>query len=184
MITHLVAGLGNDEHRYRGTPHNIGFAAMDALAERWGVDWGSEKGICWMAVRGDTRLMKPRGYMNLSGNAVRWAVDYWKIPAASVIVVCDDFALPWGRLRLRRQGSAGGHNGLKSVIGCLGTDVFPRLRVGVGPVPPGWDSKDFVLHPAPADRFHELAELASLAVEACLTEGLEAAMNRFNSAVV
>lgn len=183
MSLRLVVGLGNDEKKYDLTPHNIGFQALDALAARHRLEWKEEKGQVRGAKWGDVRLAKPLTFMNVSGPAVQWAAGWWRVTPLETLLVCDDFALPWGRLRFRRQGSDGGHNGLDSVITALGTQEIPRLRVGVGPVPEGMDPKDYVLKRMSADAVHELARRASEAVEAALTEGLDVAMNRFNGAI-
>jgi PTH1 family peptidyl-tRNA hydrolase len=127
--------------------------------------------------------MKPQTYMNLSGDAVGEAARFYKIPAEKVIVVSDETALPIGRLRVRRSGSAGGHNGLKSIISVLGTENFPRIRLGVGAPPPEYDVKDWVLSTfrnQDAEDFHDAAERAAQAVEAYITLGPEKAMNLYN----
>src|SRR5262249_23432745 len=128
--------------------------------------------------------IKPRAFMNNSGPAVKRAMEKWcaNVGAPGVLVVSDDFALPWGRLRLRRSGSAGGHNGLKSVIESLGSQDFPRLRVGVGPVPEHMDAKEYVLKHKPLPLMTALAESAASALDFVLSHGLESAMNRFNAA--
>jgi peptidyl-tRNA hydrolase, PTH1 family len=183
----LVAGLGNPGDKYAGTRHNIGFLAVDQVArtnqaEAWQKKFDGLAADCWI---GGERalLLKPLTFMNRSGAAVRKALDFHKLAVEDVLVVCDDFALPLGRLRLRASGSAGGQNGLKDVILQLGTDAVARLRVGIGEPPPRIDPADYVLagfRPAElADA--ELAVIdAGLAIEAWAAGGLEAAMNRFN----
>jgi len=179
----IVVGLGNFPAAYHRTPHNIGRLAVEALARRWRLEWVEKKDVLDAAVReGRAVLVAPRSYMNTSGPAVLWARNRWKAPLEDVWVVCDDFTLPWGRLRIRRDGRSGGHNGLESVIQSLGSTAFPRLRVGVGPVPEGMDPKDFVLGKQPRERLEKLAEQAADALEAAMDEGLESAMNRFNAA--
>jgi peptidyl-tRNA hydrolase, PTH1 family len=178
----LIVGLGNFPGSYHHTPHNIGFHALDVLAENRRSDWREGEEFL-SASAGDRQwLLKPASYMNTSGRAVQLASKKWNVPAPALLVVCDDFALPWGRLRFRRSGSAGGHNGLKSIIEHVGSDQFPRLRIGVGPVPPEMDSKDFVLRRQPKERIMALAAKAAEALDACLETGVEAAMNRFNAA--
>jgi PTH1 family peptidyl-tRNA hydrolase len=179
----LVVGLGNDEARYAESPHNVGFLVVDLLAARWKWERREKKEYAvYRAPSGAEpgALVKCHTYMNESGPKVRAAVQDLRAELASSLIVCDDFALPWGKLRFRLKGSAGGHNGLTSVIDALGTQDFPRLRVGVGPVPEGADPKDYVLRRQPAARMKELAALAADAVEAAMTEGLAPAMNRFN----
>jgi PTH1 family peptidyl-tRNA hydrolase len=180
MSLRLVVGLGNDEKKYALTPHNIGFQALDVLARRWKSAWEDEKGRVWAARHGDLRLIKPCSLMNVSGEKVRWASAWWHVPPTELLVVCDDFALPWGKLRFRRHGSSGGHNGLESLLVAFGTQDIPRLRVGVGPVPEGMDPKDYVLKKHSAEIVQELAERTADAVQAAFQDGLDTAMNRFN----
>ncbi len=184
----LVAGLGNPESRYDRTRHNVGFRTLDLLAERLGIKVNRFK---WKAIYGQGRLpgcrvvlMKPQTYMNLSGEAVRAAAEFWKVPPERVLVLYDDVSLPVGRLRVRAKGSAGGHNGMKSIISCLGSEAFPRVRVGVGEKPrPEMDLADWVLSAFSAQEEKELApalERAAQAAELVMREGPEKAMNRFN----
>jgi PTH1 family peptidyl-tRNA hydrolase len=180
MIPRLVVGLGNDEKKYDHTPHNIGFQALDVLARRLKLNWKDEKGKVYAAGKGDVRFVKPKSLMNISGPSVFWAAAWWRIPVTDVLVVCDDFSLPWGRVRIRRKGSCGGHNGLDSVIQSFTTEEVARLRVGVGPVPPGMDPKIFVLKKMDTELLAELAEQAANALNAVLVEGVDAAMNHFN----
>ena len=182
MSIRLVAGLGNDEKKYDLTPHNIGFQALDVLVRRLKLSWEEQKGRVVAAHKGEVRLVKAHSLMNVSGEPLQWASHWWHIPAAETLIVCDDFALPWGRLRLRKKGSAGGHNGLDSVIRSFGTEDIPRLRVGVGPVPPGMDPKDYVLKKMDKDTVMELAEQTADAVASVLSEGFDAAMNHVNAA--
>lgn len=180
MIPSLVVGLGNDEKKYDHTPHNIGFQALDVFARRLKLAWKDEKNRVYAAHKGDVRLIKPKSLMNISGPHVAWAAGWWHVPVTAVLVVCDDFSLPWGKIRIRRKGSSGGHNGLDSVIQSFGTEEIARLRVGVGPVPAGMDPKEFVLKKVDAESLGELADLAANAVNAVLMEGVDAAMNHFN----
>ncbi len=182
MSIQLIIGLGNYKGPYHHTPHNIGYHTVEVMAAQRNLTWKSEKGYCVSAsFASKSFLIKPESYMNLSGAAVRWACDYWKIPCSDILVICDDFALPWEQLRFRRSGSSGGHNGLESVIASLGTTEFPRLRIGVGPVPERMDPKDYVLKRQPEEKINTLAEKASEAVEMVIQEGLEKAMNKFNA---
>ena len=149
-LTWIVAGLGNPGLEYENTRHNAGFLTMDELAKQCGVklDQRKFKSDCGEAMLGEVRclLMKPTTYMNLSGDAIAAAANFYKIPPEQVLVIYDDISLPPGKLRLRRKGSAGGHNGIKSIIAQLGTEEFPRIRVGVGAKPnPQYDLADWVL---------------------------------------
>ena len=184
----LIVGLGNVGEKYDGTRHNVGFAVLDELAERAGVPVQRLK---FRALTNTARvggvqvlLMKPVTYMNLSGEAVGPAADFYKIPPERVLVLSDDVALPVGKLRLRRGGSAGGHNGLKNIIQHLGTDQFPRLKIGVGEKPhPDYDMADWVLGKfSGEDRkvIQAAAERAADAVEFLLQQGMDKAMGRYN----
>ncbi len=184
----LVVCLGNPGDRYEGTRHNVGFMVADELGERGRVPIQrlKFKALTTLVTLGDKRamLMKPVTYMNLSGEAVRPAADFYKIPPERVLVVSDDVSLPVGRIRVRTKGSAGGHNGLKSIIEHLGSDDFPRIRVGVGEKPhPDYDLADWVLSRfAPADReaIAQAVKRAADAVECYLKDGPDRAMSRFN----
>ena len=149
-ITHLVVGLGNPGKEYAFTRHNAGFLAMDYIAEKLGVkvDRVKFKSLCGEGVFGGYRtlFLKPQTYMNLSGEAVREAADFYKIPPENILVICDDVNFDVGTLRIRRSGSDGGQNGMKSIIYQLGSNAFPRIKVGVGKKPsPEYDLADFVL---------------------------------------
>lgn len=146
----LIAGLGNPENRYDGTRHNIGFDVIDVLAERYHINMNEKKhrAICGTGVVEGVRVLlaKPLTYMNLSGESIRELVNYYKLnPQEDMLVVFDDVSLAPGAIRVRRKGSAGGHNGIKSIIAGLGTQDFMRIKVGVGEKPPGWDLADYVL---------------------------------------
>lgn len=183
----LVAGLGNPGASYQDTRHNIGFMVMDALAARLGAAFQNEKR--WQShvakITGGW-LVKPQTYMNLSGRAVAGLARFHKVPAQEILVVCDDVDLPLGRLRLRPAGSAGGHNGLKSLIESLGGSDFPRLKVGIGAEsgrPAGERLTGHVLGKFAPDEQAAVAsavERATEAVLAALRDGLGAAMNLFN----
>lgn len=184
----IVAFLGNPGLKYNGTRHNAGFMAADAMEKKLGVS------INKMRFKALTQtvdisgkkvlLMKPQTYMNLSGDAIVQAANFYKVPPERVIVVSDETALPIGRLRIRRGGSAGGHNGLKSVIARLGTDQFPRIRLGVGDKPhPDYDMADWVLSAfkgQDAADMELVAKKAADAVECYITESADRAMNKFN----
>ena len=187
-VSWLLVGLGNPGSKYESTRHNMGFLAVDGLARRKGFRFNKLRFRAWTAewmVNGEKVLvMKPVTYMNLSGEAVRQAVDFYKIPPERVLVVSDDTALAVGRLRIRKGGSAGGHNGLKNIIQHLGTDQFPRVRVGVGEKPhPDYDMADWVLGKFQGEDKKAIdgaVKRAADAVECLLKEGPDRAMNRFN----
>ena len=187
-ITWLVVFLGNPGPKYNGTRHNAGFMAADAMAAKRGVriDRVRFKALTGELSLGGEKLllMKPQTYMNLSGEAVAQAARFYKIPPERVIVVSDEVALPVGRMRIRSSGSAGGHNGLKSIIACLGSDRFPPIRLGVGSPPhPDYDMADWVLGVFRDQDAEDMAALfakVSDAVECYITEGPEKAMNKFN----
>ena len=184
----LLVGLGNPGTQYENTRHNVGFLVADELAERQNAPIQRLKFKALtnlLTISGEKVLvMKPVTYMNLSGEAVRPAADFYKIPPDHVLVVSDDTALAVGKLRIRKGGSAGGHNGLKSIIQHLGTDQFPRLRVGVGEKPhPDYDMADWVLgHFQGEDKkaIDASVKRAADAIECLLKEGPDRAMNKFN----
>lgn len=184
----LLVGLGNPGTQYENTRHNVGFLVADELAERQNAPIQRLKFKALtnlLTISGEKVLvMKPVTYMNLSGEAVRQAADFYKVPPDHVLVVLDDTALAVGKLRVRRGGSAGGHNGLKSIIQHLGTDQFPRLRVGVGEKPhPDYDLADWVLGRFTGEdkkAIDAAVKRAADGVECILKDGLEQGMNRFN----
>lgn len=177
----LVAGLGNPGARYARTRHNIGWLVLDALADE---PFREEKRFEGRLSRTEGAwLLKPSTFMNLSGVAVRALADFYKIPPGRVLVVLDDAALPFGRLRLRASGSAGSHNGLESVLVHFATQNVPRLRVGIGGPPPPVSLHDHVLMPFTAAEEEELPAVTARAAEAVrsvLKNGLAVAMNEFN----
>jgi PTH1 family peptidyl-tRNA hydrolase len=184
----LIVGLGNPGPRYRGTPHNVGFEVVDEVARRRGVSWEAAPAEALMArVReaGGALLAKPLTFMNVSGEAVGALQRYYRVALEDVLIVVDDAALPAGRLRGRRSGSAGGHNGLKSIIACLGTDGFARLRVGVGRGSAQRDLADHVLSKATGRERETLVEattVAADAVELFMQASIEEVMMRYNAA--
>jgi len=146
---YIIAGLGNPTKTYEGTRHNIGFDMIDAIADKYNIDVTTKK---HKALTGKGRidgvpviLAKPQTYMNLSGESIRDIADFYKIPAENIIIIYDDISLEVGQLRIRKKGSAGGHNGIKNIIAHLGTQEFPRIKVGIGSKPEGWDLADYVL---------------------------------------
>ena len=184
----LAVFLGNPGPRYDFTRHNAGFLACDALAAQKGfsVNRLRFQALTALTTLGGQRVlvMKPQTFMNLSGDAVGQAARFYTLPAERVIVVSDEVSLPLGKLRVRTKGSAGGHNGLKSIIAALGTDTFPRVRIGVGAPPhPDYDMADWVLsvfRDQDALEIRKAAERAAQAVECYICDGPERAMNRFN----
>jgi peptidyl-tRNA hydrolase, PTH1 family len=185
----LIVGLGNPGPRYRGTVHNVGFDVVDEVAGRRGVSFEAAPADALMArlrdVDGGALLVKPLTFMNVSGDAVGALQRYFRIPVEDLLVVVDDVALPAGRLRVRRSGSAGGHNGLKSIIAGLGTDGFARLRVGVGRGDPRRDLSDHVLSRVTGELRETLVEATAKAADAAelfLGAPIEELMNRFNAA--
>ncbi len=187
---YVIAGLGNPGTKYEGSRHNVGFAVIDALVDRYRLYDAERFGKCLMA-RGRIEgkkviLMKPMTYMNLSGEAIRQVADFYKIDVEDhLLVISDDIDLETGRLRIRKKGSAGGHNGLKNIISHLGTDAFTRIRVGVGAKPhPDYDLADFVLGHFTAEERKIMEEAENKAADAAvcfLTDGPDLAMNRFNT---
>ena len=184
----LLVCLGNPGDKYENTRHNVGFMVADEIGERQHAPIHKLKFRALtniFTISGEKVLvMKPVTYMNLSGEAVRQAADFYKVPPDHVLVVLDDTALAVGKLRVRRGGSAGGHNGLKSIIQHLGTDQFPRLRVGVGEKPhPDYDMADWVLSKFAGEDLKTITEAirkAADAVECILAEGIDRGMSRFN----
>jgi len=182
----LVVGLGNPGPKYAGTRHNIGFDVMDYLAAGPGCSTFREKFEAFVAElkEGDETvlLMKPLTFMNLSGRAVRAALDFYKLPIEQVLIVCDDFNLPLSKLRIRAKGSHGGQNGLRNIHEQLGSDNYARLRIGVGQPEPG-DAVDFVLSkfkPGERAAAEDAVANAAQAVLMWIRKGTEAAMNKFN----
>ena len=184
----LIVGLGNPTKQYEKTRHNIGFDVMDALAYKYNISISENKhkALCGKGVIEGMKvvLAKPQTYMNLSGESVRELVDYYKIdPESELIVIYDDINLAPGRLRIREKGSAGGHNGIKNIISHLGTQVFPRIRIGVGEKPKGWDLADYVLGRFAKDEEPVIREALDNAAEACgiiVDDEIRTAMNKFN----
>jgi len=180
-----IVGLGNPGRDYAGTRHNIGFDVIDELARRWSVQLRPWKSVAELAVVSARAavLVEPQTFMNLSGDAVGRIAAFHKLTPADVLVVVDEVQLPVGKVRVRRSGSAGGHNGLKSIIQHIGTE-FPRLRIGVGRGDPKWDLADHVLSRFARDERDAVADAVQRAADAAelfVDEGVEAAMRRFNA---
>ncbi len=188
-ITWIIAGLGNPGMTYANTRHNAGFMALDQLAKAGGIEVKTMrfKSDCGDGNVGGERclLMKPTTFMNLSGEAISQAAAFYKIPPERIVIMYDDISLPPGKLRIRRKGSAGGHNGMKSIIALLGTDEFPRVRIGVGAKPnPDYDLADWVLSKFTEDDMKSLTpalENAAKAAEFIVQGKIDEAMNKFST---
>ena len=188
---YIIAGLGNPTMQYEGTRHNAGFDVIDALADKYNISVDGRKNRAYIGkgiIEGQkVLLVKPQTYMNLSGESIGGLVDYFKIDEEQdLIVIYDDISLSPGQIRIRKKGSAGGHNGIKNIIAHLGTQVFPRIKVGVGEKPKKYDLADYVLsHFTKAEReeMEEGYQKAIQAVEKILAGEMEAAMNEFNRKV-
>lgn len=185
---YLIAGLGNPTKEYDKTRHNAGFSVIDVLADRYRIDVSEKKhkALCGRGVIEGKKvlLLKPQTFMNLSGESIRAAADYYKIAPEEMIVIYDDISLEPGQLRIRLKGSAGGHNGIKNIIANLGTQDFPRIKVGVGAKPPRMDLADYVLSRFGAGEQKLMDEAFGEAAEAAvmmMTDGAERAMNHFNA---
>ena len=182
---YIIAGLGNPDRKYQNTRHNIGFEVIDAVAQRNQITMGERKhkAVIGKGYVGGRKvvLVKPQTYMNLSGESI---IDFYKVDEKSeLIVISDDVSLEPGQIRIRKRGSAGGHNGLKNIILYLGHDEFCRIRMGVGEKPEGYDLADYVLgHFSDKEReiMDESITRAAQAVEVMITDGPDAAMNQFN----
>lgn len=184
----LVVGLGNPGKGYALTRHNLGFLVVDRLVQKRRGKYTEEKAdyvVATMRIASmHIRIAKPQTYMNLSGRAVKALMNSYEIMPSELLVVSDDFAIPFETMRLRLAGSDGGHNGLASIIASIGTEDFPRLRLGIGPIPEGRPAEEFVLESfgkEELDRLDNFTKLGSDCLEAVFYEGLTLAMNRFNS---
>jgi PTH1 family peptidyl-tRNA hydrolase len=185
----ILFGLGNPGARYQWTPHNLGFLVLDTFAERLRIGWHAEHQTYFRADHEAEGLrlvlIKPQTYVNRCGRALYALAQHIEFEAADLLVVVDDIALPAGHLRLRRRGSHGGHNGLRSIMDFLHTRDFPRLRMGVGPVPDDVDPADFVLEPENADgrvAMREFAREAVTCIEDVIAGGFDRAMSLYNAA--
>ncbi len=185
---YIIAGLGNPGNKYEGTRHNIGFEIIDYVARTYNINinkLGFKSLYGQGMIEGEkVILLKPQTFMNLSGQAVKEICDFYKIPSENFIVVYDDVSLPIGKMRIRPKGSAGGHNGIKNIIYMLNTDVFPRIKVGVGaPAHPEMDMADHVLGHFSKEDFDILLDSAKKTAQAIpmiMKEGCASAMNKFN----
>ena len=184
----IIAGLGNPTKEYEHTRHNVGFDTIDCIADQYGISINEKKHKALVGkgmIEGQkVILLKPQIFMNLSGESIRAALDFYKIDEKDeLIVIYDDISLPPGQLRIRKKGSAGGHNGIKNIIAHLGHDTFMRIKVGVGEKPAGYDLADYVLgHFSKDDRaiMEDAFKEATEAVKMMITDGPDAAMNAFN----
>ena len=183
----IIAGLGNPGREYENTRHNAGFMVLDALADKLGADISERKhkALCGKAVIGGQKviLLKPQTYMNSSGESIRAAADYYKVAPEDILVIYDDISLAPGQHRIRAKGSAGGHNGIKSIIAHLGTQEFPRVKVGIGEKPPRMDLADYVLGHFSEGEKRIMADAVKEAADAVceiVNMGIEQAMNDHN----
>jgi peptidyl-tRNA hydrolase, PTH1 family len=190
VIPLLIVGLGNPGSKYAQTRHNVGFDLLDDLAKRWQISFSDRKQFQGIYGEGfgsnntKIRLLKPQTFMNLSGQSVRATIDWFKLPSESVLVVYDDLDLPLGKIRLRLSGSAGGHNGMKSIISHLGTQNFPRVRIGIGKSAGEKDTISHVLgkfSEVEAPIVSEVICLVNDAIELSLKQGVVQAMNLYNN---
>lgn len=185
---YIIAGLGNPTKEYDKTRHNVGFMTLDRLADKYGIDVAERKhkALCGKGVIEGNKviLVKPQTFMNLSGESLRSVMDFYKEEPSHLIVIYDDINLEPGQLRVRKKGSAGGHNGMKNIIVHLGTEDFPRIRVGVGEKPAGMDLAAYVLgHFSKGERdvMDQAFDEGAQAAVAIMNDGIDAAMNRFNA---
>lgn len=187
-IEYIVVGLGNPDRKYEGTKHNVGFMFMDILAEKYGLKINKIKYksvVCDAVIKGHrVLLMKPQTYMNNSGIAIREAAQFYKVAPENIIVIFDDISLEPGRMRIRKNGSDGGHNGLKSIIYHLASNKFPRIKIGVGAKPhPDYDLASWVLSGFSKEAAAEVSkclEGSVTALEYMLDGNIDTAMNKFN----
>ena len=184
---YIIIGLGNPGSRYDNTRHNVGFETIDVISGKYGIKIAK---LRHKALLGDgdieghrVLLVKPQTFMNLSGESVRDIVDWYKVPTSNIIIIYDDIDIPIGKIRVRPKGSSGTHNGMRSVIYQLQSDEFPRIRIGIGKPPEGWDLADYVLSKFSGDDAKIIQESISKAAEAAVAVikcGIDAAMNAFN----
>ena len=186
-VTHIVAGLGNPGDKYTHTRHNAGFMAMDYLTQKYNfkINKVKFKSLCGEATVAGKRVLflKPQTFMNLSGEAVREAAEFYKIPSENIIIIYDDVSFEPGTMRIKRKGSAGGHNGIKNIILQLNTDIFPRIKLGVGIKPADYDMIGWVLGKLSSEGEKELftcLEKTPEAIELILSGNTDKAMNLFN----
>ena len=184
---YIIIGLGNPGQKYAATRHNIGFDAITRIADDYDIslDFKKHKALCGRGYIGNEKvvLAQPQTFMNLSGESVKELMDYYKVSNEEIIVIYDDISLDVGQLRIRGKGSAGGHNGIKNIISHLGSEEFPRIKIGVGDKPKEWDLADYVLSRFQREEepvVREALEKTSEAVKSIITSGMTAAMNIYN----
>lgn len=185
---YIIVGLGNPDKQYEGTRHNVGFDVIDTIAGKYNIAVDTKKHRAYIGkgvIEGQKVILaKPQTYMNLSGESVRSIVDFYKVdPETEVLIIYDDVSLDVGQLRIRKKGSAGGHNGIKSIIAHLGTSTFPRIKVGVGEKPKGYDLADYVLgkfSKAEQELMRDGYQNAAEAVALIVQDDIEKAMNEYN----
>lgn len=186
---YIIAGLGNPGRQYAGTRHNMGFNVVTRIADdyKMQITIKEHKALCAKGFIGGHKVLLalPQTYMNLSGESIRELVNYYKIdPETELMVIYDDISMDVGRIRMRAKGSAGGHNGIKNIIAELGTDVFPRMKVGVGEKPKGWDLADYVLGRFSDEENEIMRRMLAKGSDACrdfILYGIQEAMNRYNN---
>ncbi len=181
-----LISLGNPEPKYRYTRHNTGFLIMDEILKAHKITL-LDKFNSFFAKSGDLLYLLPKTYMNLSGNAVIELMNFYKLTNKDILVIYDDATLPFGTFRLKSNGSFGGHNGIKSIINRIGSDVFDRLKVGVGPVPENWKIDDYVLAQFSIEELKQISKMGQIALELVdcwLKKGMSEAQNKFNGKVV
>ncbi|MGN0435196.1 MAG: aminoacyl-tRNA hydrolase [Wujia sp.] len=183
----IIVGLGNPTREYEGTRHNVGFSVIYNISDKYGirVDTKKHKALIGKGIIEGEKviLAMPQTYMNLSGESVREILDFYKCDPSDLIIIYDDISMDVGRLRIRRKGSAGGHNGIKNIIAHIGTDTFDRIKVGVGEKPSGMDLADYVLGRFKKDELDSIRDAVDRACSAAadiVKEGADAAMNRYN----
>lgn len=184
---YIIVGLGNPEEDYARTRHNMGFEVINEIAEKYQftVDKKKFKGLCQMVtIEGQkVLLLKPQTYMNLSGESIREAMDYYKVDPKEILVIYDDMDLETGIIKIRKKGGAGSHNGMKSVVKQLGTEEFPRIRIGIGKPEGPYDKINYVIGHIPDKEYEVLQQgikQAAKGVVAILTQGIDVAMNKYN----
>lgn len=187
---YIIVGLGNPTREYAATRHNIGYDVVTRISDDYNIslDMKKHKALCGRGwIEGEkVVLAQPLTYMNLSGKAVRELRDFYKVTNDKIIIIYDDISLEVGQLRIRTKGSAGGHNGIKSIISHLGTDEFPRIKIGVGDKPKGWDLSDYVLARFSAEEEEFVRDALQRASKACaciIKDSIETAMNQYNKKV-
>ena len=186
---YIIAGLGNPGRQYAGTRHNMGFNVVTRIADdyKMQITIKEHKALCAKGFIGGKKVLLalPQTYMNFSGESIRELVNYYKIdPETELMVIYDDISMDVGRIRMRAKGSAGGHNGIKNIIAELGTDVFPRMKVGVGEKPKGWDLADYVLGRFSDEENEVMRRMLAKGSDACrdfILYGIQEAMNRYNN---